>query len=101
MTENEAKEIINNFPKWNSDDQWLEETKMCDLCETVIFNLQEIQQYRTIGTVEECRKAMQKQKPKQPVKYDSCGNKCASDRCPNCFEIVNGKHCENCGQAIS
>lgn len=28
--------------------------------------LKEIQQYREIGTVEECRKAVKKQKPKKP-----------------------------------
>ena len=28
--------------------------------------LEEVQQYREIGTVEECRKAVEKQKPKKP-----------------------------------
>lgn len=34
--------------------------------------LKEIQQYRAIGTVEECRKAVEKQKPKKPrdIEYD-------------------------------
>lgn len=63
--------------------------------------LEEIQQYRSIGTVEECREAVERQRAKKFVKYDNCGNKSVVDRCPNCFEIVNGKYCEYCGQHIS
>lgn len=65
--------------------------------------LKEIQQYRAIGTVGECRKAMERQKPKKPVK-----DKYNHDCCPDCGWIVyqdewGGRylpHCENCGQAI-
>ena len=69
-----------------------------------ISALKEIQQYRKIGTVEECRKAVEKQKLKKPVK-DKYNHNC----CPNCGWIVSGEggygeefcpHCENCGQAI-
>ena len=72
--------------------------------EEVIKALKEIQQYRAIGTVEECREAVEKQKPKKPVK-DKYHHNC----CPNCGWIVSGEggygeefcpHCENCGQAI-
>ena len=69
-----------------------------------ISALQEIRRYREIGTVEECRKAVEKQKLKKPVK-DKYNHNC----CPNCGWIVSGEggygeefcpHCENCGQAI-
>ena len=69
-----------------------------------ITALKEIQQYREIGTVEECREAVEKQKLKKPVK-DKYNHNC----CPNCGWIVSGEggygeefcpHCENCGQAI-
>ena len=72
--------------------------------EEAISALKEIQQYREIGTVEECREAVEKQKPKNPVK-DKYHHNC----CPNCGWIVSGEggygeefcpHCENCGQAI-
>ena len=72
--------------------------------EMAIKALEEIQQYRKIGTVEECREAVEKQKPKKPVK-DKYNHNC----CPNCGWIVSGEggygeefcpHCENCGQAI-
>lgn len=72
--------------------------------EEAITALKEIQQYREIGTVEECREAVEKQTPKKPVK-DKYHHNC----CPNCGWIVSGEggygeefcpHCENCGQAI-
>lgn len=44
--------------------------------------------------------ALQKRIPKRPDFHDNCGNKCASRRCPTCFEIVSGRYCENCGQAL-
>ena len=72
--------------------------------EEAVKALKEVQQYREIGTVEECREAMEKQKAKKPVK-DKYHHNC----CPNCGWIVSGEggygeefcpHCENCGQAI-
>lgn len=65
--------------------------------------LDEIQQYRAIGTVEECREARERQRAKKPVK-DECNHDC----CPNCGWVVykdewGGRYlpyCENCGQAI-
>lgn len=106
MTENEAKEIINNFPNWNLDDQWLEESEMCDLCETVINALQEIKQYRSIGTVEECREAVERQKPKKVrISHNGALQDRGKAHCPNCGLDIHGKGrigaCFRCGQAIS
>lgn len=96
MTDNEALTILKCEKEHHMDCSIFGEAL------SVAVNVfEELEQYRRIGTIEECREAMQKQKPKQPVKHDNCGNKCVSERCPNCFEIVNGKYCENCGQAIS
>lgn len=39
--------------------------------------LEELQQYRAIGTPEECRAAMEKQKEKNPIRLDKC-------TCPSC-----------------
>lgn len=75
-----------------------------DCIDYAISAIKEIQKYRKIGTVEECREAVEKQKPKKPVK-DKYHHNC----CPNCGWIVSGEggygeefcpHCENCGQAI-
>ena len=82
-----------------------------------ISALKEIQQYREIGTVEECREAVEKQKPKAPK--DSLKIKPVIDEngayvdadvtvyllCPNCGELVGidediDRFCHECGQAI-
>ncbi len=109
MTENEAVEIVKNFPDWNLDDQWLDESEMQELSEIIISILQEIQKYRTIGTVGECRAAREKQKPKIA---DIWGDGYADGNlvydmydCPNCgatYELGcdEYKYCPECGQAI-
>ena len=82
-----------------------------------ITALKEIQQYREIGTVEECREAREKQIPKKPK--DSLKIKPVIDEngayvdadvtvyllCPNCGELVGtdediDRFCRECGQAI-
>ena len=85
--------------------------------EMAITALKEIQQYRAIGTVEECREAVEKQKPKAPkdslkIKpvIDENGAYVDADTtvyllCPNCGEMVGidenvDKFCRECGQAI-
>lgn len=64
----------------------------------------ELQQYRQIGTVDECKAAREKQIPKEPID-DKYRHKC----CPICGWLVcydEGwgdkyvPHCENCGQAL-
>lgn len=82
-----------------------------------ITALKEIQQYREIGSVEECREAVEKQKPKAPkdslkIKpvIDENGAYVDADTtvyllCPNCGEMVGidenvDKFCRECGQAI-
>ena len=85
--------------------------------EEAIKALEEIQQYREIGTVEELRKAVEKQKPKAPKDelkinpvIDCNGAYVDADTtvyllCPNCGEMVGineniDKFCCECGQAI-
>ena len=82
-----------------------------------ITALKEIQQYREIGTVEECREAVEKQKPKKPKDslkinpvIDGNGAYVDADMtvyllCPNCGEMIGidescDKFCRECGQAI-
>ena len=99
MTENEARLIldvrISRFDHAGDVNEALEIAKQA---------LEEVQQYREIGTVEECREAMEKQKPKAPAV-----DKYHHDCCPNCGWVVAGDtgygkeylpHCENCGQKI-
>ena len=77
--------------------------------EMAISALKEIQQYHEISTVEECREAVEKQKPKMPD-YEGDGyadKEMVYDTwiCPNCgkkYEVDydDYKRCPNCGQAI-
>lgn len=79
--------------------------------EEAIKALNEIQQYREIGTVEECREAMGKQSQKKCI-IDSCPDH-THYKCPSCGQIELSiykhgfprlgritKYCENCGQAL-
>ena len=84
---------------------------------TAITVLKEIQQYREIGTVEECRVAVEKQKAKKPDIYtdtrnmvDLHGNVYAEQAnvylCPTCESFIGYvgnnifHYCPVCGQAI-
>lgn len=72
--------------------------------------LKEIQEYRAIGTVEECRAAMERLKSKTPdIWGDGCDKKgniiYDMYSCPSCgknYEIEGEQynHCPECGQAI-
>lgn len=112
MTENEAKLIldvrISRFDHAGDVNEALEIAKQA---------LEEIQQYREIGTVEECREAVEKQKPQKPKDslkidpvIDENGAYVDADvtvylLCPNCGEMIGidescDKFCRECGQAI-
>ena len=105
--------------------EWLEQSneegsieeeisKGCEKCaqehEQLANWLEELKQYQAIGTLEECRVAAEKQKPKTPT-YEGDGY--APDGsfvwdewlCPNCgsrYELDYDEHdwCPNCGQKI-
>lgn len=100
MTPEEAIKSLQNIVEY-----WTYKPTEVEAAKMAIAALEEIQQYRAIGTVEECREAVEKQKLKNPVK-DKYHHNC----CPNCGWIVSGEggygeefcpHCENCGQAIA
>lgn len=100
------------------DDKELAELSLKDyserkeLFETAISAFKEIQQYREIGTVEECRKAIEKQKPKLPDIYTDTRQRAYGSvlvdiyECPNCGSYLSDfanepdSFCSNCGQAI-
>lgn len=80
--------------------------------ETIIKALEELEQYRAIGTVEECREARERQRGKKPKvlnkgKVLSQGEMFVSNafKCPNCgikqiyFDGLP-KYCDNCGQKL-
>lgn len=67
--------------------------------------LKELQEYRKIVTVDECRAAVEKQKPKKPIKNRKQEIRYTSAySCPNCGRSFTGtgiaKYCYHCGQAL-
>lgn len=71
-----------------------------DVAVVAIKALEEIQQYREIGTVEECREAVEKQKPKKPVLRNDNGKLRKSCPVCGCFFSPLSRSCPKCGQAI-
>ena len=122
MTENEAvKELSNelriitgiiafcrDFEK-ESDMALAYRLKRQEAMKMAVQALEEIQEYRAVGTADECRAAVEKIKPKKPA-YEGDGysaGKIVYDTwiCPGCgkdyeMEYDNYDYCPNCGQAI-
>lgn len=129
MTENEAIEALRliNTSRVHPFYSWEE---MAEVRDIAIKALEEIQQYREIGSVEqvrnqkhnleiaykiindyqnvgtvkECREAVEKQKAQKPKELDTeygyfiCGNCGGAIACTDDF--TSHKYCLNCGQAI-
>ena len=124
MTENEEiKKVINglNFLKEKLYNGIYADRLDC--IDYAISAIKEVQQYREIGTVQECREAVEKQNPKKPKEILRHRGGFEMHHCPNCdthyqtdnrytikdnYCSVCGKlldsafrnYCGNCGQAI-
>jgi hypothetical protein len=126
MTENEAIEKLHAYLECESRRAKIvscnESCDDCELCymqgtgaehitsvKTAIKSLEEVQQYHQIGTVEECREAVEKQTAKKPD-YEGDGfsdGQLVYDTwiCPCCgkhYEVDCDRYyyCQNCGQHI-
>lgn len=110
MTENEAIQALEHMTtlRVHPTYGWQEMSEVRDIA---ISALREIQQYRAIGTVEECREAVKKQEAKEYV-VDSFFNY-TDYKCPACGTrqlsmykhgfMSSGKiteYCDNCGQKL-
>ena len=83
--------------------QLYKDNKLCLIPEDVYSKqCEELDAYKEIGTVEECREAVEKQKPKKPHRnykkfsglWCKCGWYLGQKQC------LDIKYCPNCGQAI-
>ena len=108
MTENEAIAYLGYFKSWNNDDRWLYDETMEEFVKCCVEALEEIQQYREIGTVEECREAVEKQKAKEiiirnwnPTKCPTCGHELSESLGDGYYKHPTFlERCPECGQAI-
>ena len=84
-----------------------------EVCDFTISALEELAQYRQIGTVDECRTAREQMKPKKIILNSEPGREYEDYICPSCKDILQQrrkgatailiyhfKHCPNCGQAL-
>lgn len=104
MTENEALKQLKDASR-NNDMLCI--LPKSDIGQCMIKALKELQQYRSLGTLEECRAATEKQKAKP---CDVFGDGYADGHpvydtyeCPNCgkkyeIEYDEYEYCPNCGQ---
>ena len=88
MTENEAIEELkydcNEIGKAiPCDTSWGESFE--NAYAMAINALEEVQQYRAIGTPEECKIAVEKQRPKKPINPD---DDYGTFKCPNCNGLI-------------
>lgn len=89
MTENDARLIldvrISRFDHAGDVNEALEIAKQA---------LEEIQRYRVIGTVEECREAVEKQKPKKRIYPKTALERYYhAPECPNCKRELKPQIC--------
>lgn len=93
MTENEAIEALRliNTSRVHPFYSWEE---MAEVRDIAIYALKEIQQYREIGTVEECRKAVEKRKPVSRITIEG------KLFCPKCKNLMPYPGYCGCGQRV-
>lgn len=100
MTENETLEFLK---KANRDNDMVCILPKSDMGKCLIKALEEVQQYRAIGTVEECREAIEKQKSKKPTEQFKLGTSGRGGKCPSCKQYldrsVDAMYCD-CGQKL-
>lgn len=100
MTKDDAIEII-------KDVTWKDFGRHPDFPEAreaAIQALNEVEEYRAIGTPEEYKIAVEKQRPKKPINPD---DDYGTFKCPNCNGLIftedrfeTHKYCLLCGQAL-
>jgi len=116
MTENEIVEEIDNLIIWINARRNAPLILSDFGADIAVKALNEWKEYKALGTVEELREAMEKQRAKKPIKQkEEPTDEQAEElvelgfysgdilRCPCCGEYIaikDLKHCMNCGQAI-
>lgn len=99
MTPEEALKYIE---KWYQPTEPKEREKAIKALSVIIKSINEIRQYRKIGTVAECREAVEKQKPMEIEEIHVDEYYCPACGSENCCDqgIVGDRYCHYCGQAV-
>lgn len=105
MTEQEAVETLVTLKGTGAISG--EEIEAIDIIDDAML---ELEQYRAIGTVEECRAAVEKQTAKKPtpIDYKKYMDVVKNAKflkgafwCPNCNHAIrSGDYCDDCGQKL-
>lgn len=97
MTENEVKTIDDCLKKLKDHrDVYLKRSTPWRIVNRAVRFIEELKQYRAIGTVEECRCAVEKMKPKKILKRGDF-YKC---RICNHWVGFGYGYCDGCGQKL-
>lgn len=77
---------------------------LCDMKAVATLAMQELQEYKKIGTLEEVQDAVERQQEKQVINI-SKGKELRFDTCPICnrriSNVEGGNYCQNCGQKLN
>lgn len=111
MTKNEAIKELNERIELIKKDYREEAKEYKEVLEMAAASLSEIHKYQSIGTVEECREARERQRGKKPIMkpfYEDMEEEYLC--CPTCGDILTDRipmdnkdfyfHCLNCGQKL-
>lgn len=100
----EAIEVLKrNKP---TSDQRLCGKQLCTACDVAISAMQELEEYKQLGTLEEVREAVERQRAKKPLLGGNTDKLAGDIRiCPNCSGVVGiddirADFCADCGQRI-
>ena len=102
MTEKEAIKKVKEFGLYHAIGDLPNSALTVKAFKMAVAALEEIQQYRTIGTVEECQEARERQRAKKPIMHKDTNR---AD-CPICGATVRGikepfgDWCSKCGQNL-
>ena len=108
MTENEAIEALKLEGGIEIAGNPRRIAKFFEALDMAISAIKEAQQYRKIGTIEECREAVEKQRTKKiiirdwnPTKCPTCGHKLSTSLGDGYYKHpIFLERCPECGQAI-
>lgn len=98
-------DVISDFMNTNKDADEDGCLKNIEILRKTISSMQELKEYKQLGTLEEVREAVEKQKAKKPIEDRDHGIRYTEVyRCPSCNGSFLGKgfvkYCFHCGKKI-